>query len=204
MLVAIDIKRWTLDELHSLPDDGNKYEVVRGVLFVTPAPTWQHESILAALSAALSPYVVANGLGLVYHPRAVLRFEDSEVEPDLMVRRPSREANVDWTTAPLPSLIVEVLSPSTRSRDRKEKRTIYGDARIQEYWIVDPEQKDRYRHRAERVGSHCPRHAGVVSGGGGGGTRDQAVRHLHRVTSVPAEVEFHRPFDIGGERPASR
>jgi Uma2 family endonuclease len=77
MLVAIDIKRWTLDELHSLPDDGNKYEVVRGVLFVTPAPTWQHESILAALSAALSPYVVANGLGLVYHPRAVLRFEDS-------------------------------------------------------------------------------------------------------------------------------
>jgi Uma2 family endonuclease len=58
-----------------------------------------------------------------------------------MVRRPSREANTDWTTAPLPSLIVEVLSPSTRSRDRKEKRTIYGDARIQEYWIVDPEQK---------------------------------------------------------------
>ena len=141
MLVAVDIKRWTLEELHSLPDDGNKYEVVRGVLFVTPAPTWQHESILAALSAALSPYVVANGLGLVYHPRAVLRFEDSEVEPDLMVRRPSREANVDWTTAPLPSLIVEVLSPSTRSRDRKEKRTLYGDARIQEYWVVDPEQK---------------------------------------------------------------
>lgn len=42
---------WTLDELHSLPDDGNKYEVVRGVLFVTPAPTWQHESILAAEAA---------------------------------------------------------------------------------------------------------------------------------------------------------
>ncbi len=141
MLVAIDTKRWTLDELHSLPDDGNKYEVVRGGLFVTPAPTWQHESILAALSAVLSPYVVANGLGLVYHPRAVVRFEDSEVEPDLMVRRPSREANTDWATAPLPSLIVEVLSPSTRSRDRKEKRTLYGDARIQEYWIVDPEQK---------------------------------------------------------------
>lgn len=37
--------------MHSLPDDGNKYEVVRGVLFVTPAPTWQHESILAAEAA---------------------------------------------------------------------------------------------------------------------------------------------------------
>ena len=126
MHVAIETKRWTLDELHSLPDDGNKYELVRGELFVTPAPTGQHESILAALSALLTPYVVANKLGLVYHPRAVLRFEDSEVEPDLMVRRRWGHANTDWETAPLPSLIVEVLSPSTRNRDRKQKRTLYA------------------------------------------------------------------------------
>jgi Uma2 family endonuclease len=141
MHVATDTKRWTLDELHSLPDDGNKYEVVRGELFVTPAPTGQHESILAALSALLTPYVVANKLGLVYHPRTVLRFEDSEVEPDLMVRKPWGSAETDWENAPLPLLIVEVLSPSTRNRDRKEKRTLYGDARIPEYWIIDPERK---------------------------------------------------------------
>ena len=141
MFVAIDTKRWTLDELHNLPDDGNKYEVVRGDLFVTPAPSGRHESILAALSALLTPYVVANKLGLVYHPRAVFRFEDSEVEPDLMVRQPWRAANTDWTTAPLPSLIVEVLSSSTRHRDRKEKRTLYADARIPEYWVIDPERK---------------------------------------------------------------
>ncbi len=141
MHVAIDTKRWTLDELHSLPDDGNKYEVIRGELFVTPAPTGQHESILATLSAKLTPYVVANGLGLVYHPHAVLRFEDSEAEPDLMVRRPWGHANTDWATAPLASLVVEVLSPSTRNRDRKQKRTFYGDARVPEYWIVDPETK---------------------------------------------------------------
>ncbi len=141
MQVAIETKRWTLDELHSLPDDGNKYELVRGELFVTPAPSGQHESILAALSGRLTPYVVANGLGLVYHPRAVLRFEDSEVEPDLMVRQPWGHAETDWATAPLPSLIVEVLSPSTRKRDRMQKRTFYADARVPEYWIVDPERK---------------------------------------------------------------
>ena len=141
MHVAIKTKVWTLDDLHSLPDDGNKYELVRGELFVTPAPTGQHESILAALSALLTPYVVANKLGLVYHPRAAFRFEDSEVEPDLMVRHPWGHANTDWATAPLPSLIVEVLSPSTRNRDRRQKRTFYGDARIPEYWIIDPEQK---------------------------------------------------------------
>ncbi|HEY2165238.1 MAG TPA: Uma2 family endonuclease, partial [Gemmatimonadaceae bacterium] len=88
MQVAIKTKLWTLDDLHSLPDDGNSYELVRGELFVTPAPTGQHESILAALSALLTPYVVENRLGLVYRPRAVFRFEDSEVEPDLMVRQP--------------------------------------------------------------------------------------------------------------------
>lgn len=71
----------------------------------------------------------------------MLRFEDSEVEPDLTVRHPWPQPNTDWSAAPLPSLIVEVLSPSTRSRDRKEKRTLYGDARIPEYWIIDPERK---------------------------------------------------------------
>ena len=141
MHVVLKSKHWTLDELHSLPDDGNKYELVRGELFVTPAPAGQHESILAALSAQLTPYVVANKLGLVYHPRSVLRFEDSEVEPDLMVRQPWGRADTDWETAPLPSLIVEVLSPSTRNRDRMQKRTFYADARVPEYWIVDPEHK---------------------------------------------------------------
>jgi Uma2 family endonuclease len=38
-------------------------------------------------------------------------------------------------------LIVEVLSPSTRNRDPKQKRTFYADARVTEYWIIDPEQR---------------------------------------------------------------
>ena len=58
-----------------------------------------------------------------------------------MVRPPWGQASTDWAAAPLPSLIVEVLSPSTRNRDRKEKRTFYSDARIPEYWIIDPEQR---------------------------------------------------------------
>ena len=73
------VKRWTLRELHSLPDDGNKYELVRGELFVTPPPTYDHETIAARLTQILVPYVASHGLGLVYHPRAVLRFEGSEV-----------------------------------------------------------------------------------------------------------------------------
>ncbi len=141
MEMATKLKRWTLDEVHRLPDDGNKYELVRGELFVTPPPNDDHETILARLSRILDRYVEANGLGLVYHPRAVVRFEGSEVEPDLMVRRPSPGIKGAWERAPRPILIVEVFSPTTRRRDQDQKRKLYLDVGIDEYWMVDPEQR---------------------------------------------------------------
>lgn len=141
MHVATKIKRWTLDELHSLPDDGNKYELIHGELFVTPSPSNDHETILARLSDVLAPYVRANKLGLVYHPRAVFRFEGSEVEPDLMVRAPAPKIGNDWERAPRPLLIVEVFSPTTRRRDASYKKELYAEAGIPEYWMVDPERR---------------------------------------------------------------
>ena len=135
-------KRWTLEELDSLPDDGNKYELIHGELFVTPPPTFQHETILARLTRILDPYVAANNLGFVYHPRAVIRVgDDSEVEPDLMVRQPPADETVGWTNAPLPILVVEVASDSTRRRDRVEKRNIYAEVGIPEYWMVDGDDR---------------------------------------------------------------
>lgn len=57
MAVATIAKQWTLEEVHSLPDDGNKYELIRGELFVTPPPNVPHEDIGAILNAILAPYV---------------------------------------------------------------------------------------------------------------------------------------------------
>lgn len=142
MPMAITIKRWTLDELHALPDDGNKYEVVRGELFVTPAPTPTHETVGVRLRRILDRYVESENLGMVYTPRAVLQFEDSEVEPDLMVRREHTGDSSTWSSAPLPSLIVEVFSPTTKRRDRNQKRDLYMDAGVAEYWMVDPERRE--------------------------------------------------------------
>jgi Uma2 family endonuclease len=142
MHMATHTKQWTLEELHSLPDDGNKYELVRGELFVTPPPTDEHETVLARLSRILDPYVAAHGLGMVYHPRAVMRFEGSEVEPDLMVRQPHPNPREGWDTAPTPYLIVEVLSGSTRRRDQVQKRQLYLAAGVPEYWIVDTERAE--------------------------------------------------------------
>jgi Uma2 family endonuclease len=139
--VAINTKRWTLAEVHRLPDDGNKYELVRGELFVTPPPTDAHETIAALLTEILAPYVRAHALGHVYRPRAVVRYRGSEVEPDLMVRASHPNAkgkDKDWNSAPIPILVVEILSEFTRRRDRQEKRELYLDAGVAEYWIVDP------------------------------------------------------------------
>ena len=140
MALAARVEPWTLEQLHRLPDDGNKYELVRGELFVTPPPGDEHETILATLHEILAPFVSAHRLGHVYRPKAVMRFEGSEVEPDLMVRAPHpdrRGEDSDWTRAPIPTLVVEVLSDATRRRDRNQKKALYLDAGVAEYWIVD-------------------------------------------------------------------
>jgi Uma2 family endonuclease len=135
-------KRWTLEEMHALPEDGNKYELFHGELWVTPAPTNRHETILARLNAILTPYVIAQGLGLVYHSRAVFRVgREVEFEPDEMVRLQHPDPYGSWETAPRPILVVEVVSPSSRQRDYGKKRDFYMQREIPEYWIVDDDRR---------------------------------------------------------------
>jgi Uma2 family endonuclease len=141
MHMALHTQPWTLEMLHRLPDDGNKYELVRGELFVTPPPSMQHETLIAVLARILDPYVEANALGLTYRARAVVRIKDDEVEPDLMVRQPPRSGGNDWENAPFPILLVEVISPGTRRRDFNEKRLFYSDNGVPEYWVVDADKR---------------------------------------------------------------
>jgi Uma2 family endonuclease len=91
----------------------------------------------------LAEYVKKHELGRVYHPRAVIRFESSEAEPDLMVRAvpPGVHGNA-WEELPGPLLVVEVLSRTTRRRDLVNKREYYLDARVGEYWLVDGERRE--------------------------------------------------------------
>ena len=149
MAMSMPTKAWTLEELHRLPEDGNKYEVIRGELFVTPPPSVDHEEVLARLSDILTGYVRKHGLGRVYHPRAVIRFEDSEAEPDLMVRAVASGVHGNaWERLPPPLLVIEVLSPTTRRRDLVNKREYYLDAGAGEYWAVDGERHEIHVIRA--------------------------------------------------------
>ncbi len=137
MLMALSTRGWTLAELDRLPDDGNKYELVDGELFVTPAPSPAHEQLVAVLLAILVPYVQAEKLGRVHTPRAVVRTHESEVEPDLMVRPATPTLPATWAEMPTPLLVVEIFSRTTRRRDEQQKRAFYQHIGVPEYWMVD-------------------------------------------------------------------
>lgn len=144
------MKRWTIAELHRLPDDGNRYELVRGELFMTPPPSYQHETIAATLHSLLAPYAQSNGLGRVYRPRAIVRVRpDSEVEPDVLVR-PIAPPETTFEQAPGPLLVVEITSDSTRFRDYVKKKQFYLELRIPEYWVVDDETREVHVIRPEQ------------------------------------------------------
>ncbi len=120
---ASRVRRWTLEELHALPDDRNKYERIDGELFVAPTRTDAHGDICARLIAILLPYVLAQALGLIYVPRAVFVVgKRVQVEPDLMVRHQNTDPGGAFDKAPLPSLVVEVLSKRLRNYDLTTKR----------------------------------------------------------------------------------
>ena len=77
---------WTVDMVRAIPDDNNRYEVVDGELFVTPAPSWRHGDVVAELFLILSDYVKRNSVGHVkLAPQDVVLDHRTLVEPDILV-----------------------------------------------------------------------------------------------------------------------
>ena len=143
---------WTVDMVRALPDDGNRYEVIDGELFVTPAPSVVHQRAVLELALLIAPYVRAHRIGealispadvIVYGPRKF-------VQPDIFVvplvsGAPMRA----WTDVGRLLLAVEVLSPSTEHTDRGRKSTLYKEKAVPEYWIVDTTERTVERRRPD-------------------------------------------------------
>ena len=141
---------WTVDMVRALPDDGNRYEVIDGELFVTPAPSVVHQRAVLELAYLVGPYVKTNRIGeafispadvVVYGPRKF-------VQPDLFVVPLVNGAPMRaWTETGRLILAAEVISPSTARTDREDKRALYSEKGVPEYWIVDTEERvvERWR-----------------------------------------------------------
>lgn len=137
MHMALKTRRWTRGDLDRLPDDGNRYEVVNGELFVTPPPSPAHEELHHVFARHLQPFLDAHRLGSVFNGRSAVILGENHVEPDLVVRKRLVPPPPTWDQVPRPILVVEVLSPTTIRRDEIAKRELYQREGIPEYWIVN-------------------------------------------------------------------
>ncbi len=155
---------WTYDHYMTLPDDGMRYEIVDGVLYMSPpSPSGFHQGATNLFSTYLTIHVQFTGLGRVYAgPLDVELADNAVVQPDVLVLL---NANLHKFTPSgikgAPDLAIEVASPSTEKFDKNQKLKIYAQAGIQEYWIVNPKKHTVEVLRLENGAYHS---LGVFSG----------------------------------------
>ena len=130
----------TYQDYLQLPDDGKRYEIIEGELYVSPAPSMKHQFTATQLTIVVGGYIGEHGLGNVYAaPTDVLLADPSVVQPDLLFIRRDR---LHILTAPnvkgAPDLVVEVISPSSTKTDQEVKRALYAKYGVPHYWIFEP------------------------------------------------------------------
>ena len=145
---------WTAEMVRAIPDDGKRYEVLEGELFVTPAPGYGHQAVLARLFRLIDHYIEAHRVGWTLWSPADIEFApDTLLQPDLfVVPNVGQGEPKSWKDVKMLLLAVEALSPSTARADRLKKRPIYQRYHVGEYWILDIDAKlvERWRPSDDR------------------------------------------------------
>ena len=132
----------TYDDYLKTPDD-ERWELLRGELIMVPGPNTAHQRITLNLVRFLSAFVEENALGEVFiSPYDVVLSRNNVLQPDLLfVSRDQQSIITEANIQGAPALVVEVISPSTASKDRELKRRIYAEHGVGEYWLVDPDSR---------------------------------------------------------------
>lgn len=135
---------WTYEDYLELPDDGCRYEIIGGVLYMTNAPDIDHQFAVVKIVSQLESFVTQNSLGYVLTAPFEVHLSDESrpVQPDVLFI-PSEK----WPGAGskyfegAPDIVAEVLSPSTRRTDQVIKFMAYEKAGVREYWLADPKNR---------------------------------------------------------------
>ncbi len=129
--------RMTSEEFRSLPEAGPRCELLEGVLYVMPEPALDHQFLVQILWKFLFDQLTVAGLAHTYIPVNLVVSGENYLSPDIIVIRADRSEILGevWVNG-APDIVVEVLS-SDRDRDLVEKRTLYQQAGVPEYWILD-------------------------------------------------------------------
>ena len=150
---------WTREAFEALPEDGRRYQVLDGELFVMPAPSFEHQLVASELIARLLVHAKRHRLGIVVHDINLDLGPGRYQIPDVVFVQRELLARFTgprtvWVDA-APKLIAEVVSPSSGGYDRIRKRRAYEAWGIGEYWIVDPEARwvEVYRFASSAPGA---------------------------------------------------
>src|SRR5712692_5713654 len=138
--------RWTSHDLEGFPEDGKRYEVIDGELYVSKQPHWEHQFVCGQVFALLQAWSNQTQAGMANLAPGLIFGDDEDVVPDVVWI--SRE---QWMTAlqadgklhTSPELVVEVLSPGSANqhRDREVKLKLYSRRGAEEYWIVNWQER---------------------------------------------------------------
>jgi Uma2 family endonuclease len=134
----------TIADLDAMPDDGNRYEIIEGELFVSCAPSLTHQDIVANLMFFFQRYLRNNPIGKVLPGPGVIFSNFSGVIPDAVYISNERRADIaaGAKVTGAPDLIIEILSPGAENQrlDRHFKRQLYRKYGVKEYWVIDPDK----------------------------------------------------------------
>jgi len=144
---------WTVDMLDALPDDGNRYEIIDGELFVTPTPSNWHQHVVGTLYSRLRAYLRPSNVGRAMLSPSDVRCGDwnrNRVQPDVFAVRSidGKHPEYPFNMADL-ILSVEVESPSNSAYDYHTKRRLYLANGVPEFWIVSSEARTFSRWRGQ-------------------------------------------------------
>ncbi len=136
-------------DLERTPEDGRRYELYDGEVFVVPSPLPIHQMVVKAILQLLDRYARTHGGLVLVAPLDIVLTEFDVVQPDVVFFGAARRHLVDpyKPTRHGPDIAVEVLSPSTAATDRGKKMQLLARHRVREYWLVDP--------AAERIEIHA-------------------------------------------------
>lgn len=134
--------RWNSRDLEMLPDDGKRYEIVDGELYVSKQPHWEHQFVCGQVFALLQAWSSQTKTGIANLAPGLIFGEEDDVAPDVIWISRERLATAlqkDGKLHLAPEIVIEVLSPGTANehRDREIKLKLYSRRGVKEYWIVD-------------------------------------------------------------------
>lgn len=130
--------RMSADSFLTLESTRDRYELVHGVVCMSPRPSARHQRLLSILQFQLEHYVLQNP-GSMYFPDVDLQLgADTVYAPDLVCYRAGRLSGIPARLTLPPDLVIEVLSPATKAFDLTTKRDDYEKFGVGEYWCYDP------------------------------------------------------------------